>query len=82
MENENEYEILLIFSFEGKFYEKGNEVGKWMTHPTVTMISRIVLIVTSGSLRYKRVFIFAGIQFPFLGGLIVIHDVPTGALAF
>ena len=46
------------------------------------MISRIVLIVTSGSLRYKRVFIFAGIQFPFLGGLIVIHDVPTGALAF
>ena len=37
MENENEKKMF-IFSFQGKFYEKGNEVGKWMTHPTVIAV--------------------------------------------
>ena len=38
MENENENENLLIFSFQSTFNEKGNEVGKWMTHPTVIAV--------------------------------------------
>jgi hypothetical protein len=38
MKNENENENLLSFPFQGKFNEKGNEVGKWMTHPTVIAV--------------------------------------------